>query len=64
MRKIFIIIGIVAVAAIAAAWSISTFPTPKAASKARAIQESGAISPHDIMVIRGKTLPNEQWDAF
>ncbi|HEY7666182.1 MAG TPA: hypothetical protein VH934_23935 [Xanthobacteraceae bacterium] len=63
MRKMFIVFGILAVAAIAAAWSISTLPASKA-HKTGTIQESGAISPHDLMVIKGKALPSEAWDAF
>lgn len=62
MRKLFIVFGIIAVAVIAAAWSISTLP-PKA-HKTAAIHDSGGLSPHDLMVIKGKTLPSEQWDAF
>jgi Rieske Fe-S protein len=59
MRKIIIIGGIVAVAALAAVWSMSTLATPKDTGKVQAA--SAPISPHDIMVKQGKDVQIEYW---
>lgn len=61
MRKIIIIGGIVAVAAVAAIWSMSTLAKPKIAGKVEATEASAPISPHDIMVKQGKDVQIEYW---
>jgi hypothetical protein len=61
MRKIIIIGGIVAVAAVAAIWSMSTLAKSKIAGKVEATQTSAPISPHDIMVKQGKDVQIEYW---
>jgi hypothetical protein len=61
MRKIIIIGGIVAVAAVATIWSMSTLAKSKHAGKVEATETSATISPHDIMVKQGRSLPVEYW---
>ena len=61
MRKIIIIGGIVAVAAVAVVWSMSTLAKPKGAGKSEATEASAPISPHDIMVRQGKDVQIEYW---
>jgi hypothetical protein len=65
MRKNIILSIIVAIAAIAVAWSVSTIAKPKQAGKVEAAETSAPISPHDITVTRGKGFPIERWqDPF
>lgn len=65
MRKIVILSVIVAMAATAIAWSVSTIARPKQAGKVEATETSAPISPHDITVIHGKGFPIEEWrDPF
>jgi hypothetical protein len=61
MRKIIIIGGIVAVAAVATIWSMSTLAKSKIAGKVEATVASAPISPHDIMVKQGKDVQIEYW---
>jgi hypothetical protein len=61
MRKIIIIGGIVAVAAVAVIWSMSTLAKSKIAGKVEATEVSAPISPHDIMVKQGKDVQIEYW---
>jgi len=63
MRNIMLA-GTAAVAAIAVAWSVSTFITPKIVSKVEATETSATISPSEIMV-QGSLIPVEYWaDPF
>ena len=62
MRKLIILTAIVAVAATAVVWSITTVARPKFAGKVE--EASTPIAPHEIMVKPGKPLPVEAWDAF
>jgi hypothetical protein len=55
MRKRFILAAIAAVVAVAAVWSVSTLATPKVT------EASTPVSPHDIMVKQGNSLPVEYW---
>jgi predicted membrane protein len=65
MRRIVILSIIVAIAAIAVAWSVSTIARPKQTGKVEATETSAPISPHDITVIHGKGFPIERWqDPF
>jgi hypothetical protein len=57
MRNRFVLAAIAAVAAIAVVWSVSTL----AKSKGEAVEASGSISPHEIMVKQGSSLPVEYW---
>jgi hypothetical protein len=60
MRKILMLIGIIAVAAIAIAWS--TLERRKAAGTPPA---EATMQPHDIMRTIGRHLPAEYWaDPF
>ena len=63
MHKIVTVAAVVGIAAIAAAWSISTLPRPNLASKAE-IELVPAMTPFELMVRHGKSLPAESWDAF
>lgn len=62
MRKLIILTAMLAIAATAIVWSIATVARPKFAGKAG--DAAAPISPHEIMVKQGKTLPAEFWDAF
>ncbi len=63
MRKLIILTAMVAIAVTAVVWSIiATVARPKFAGKVE--DASAPISPHEIMVKQGKTLPAEFWDAF
>ena len=55
MRKRFILAAIASVVAVAAVWSVSTLATPKVT------EASTPVSPHDIMVKQGNSLPVEYW---
>jgi len=62
MRKIIMLVGIVAVAAIAIAWSTldryNSTSTPSA-------EAAAIVQPHDIMRTIGRHLPAEYWaDPF
>jgi hypothetical protein len=61
MRKIVILAGMLAIAAVAAVWSVSTLATPKHADKTELSQSSAPISPHEIMVKQGKDVQIEYW---
>ena len=59
MRKV---IGLAAVAAIvvtATVWSVVTFIKSHAATHVQTTETSAPVSPHDIMVKQGKSLPTE-----
>jgi hypothetical protein len=61
MRKILMLIGIIAVAAIAIAWS--TLERRKATGKPE--EAAASVQPHEIMRTLGRTLPAEYWaDPF
>jgi len=62
MRKLIIVTAIVAVAATAVIWSITTVAGPKLTGKVE--EASAPISPHQIMMEQGKILPVESWDAY
>jgi len=62
MRRLIILTAIVAIAVTAIVWSIATVARPKFAGKVE--DAASPISPHEIMVKQGKTLPAEFWDAF
>jgi hypothetical protein len=53
MRKRFILAAIAAAAAVAGVWSVSTLATPKVT------EASAPVSPHEIMVKQGNSLPVE-----
>jgi hypothetical protein len=61
MRKIIIVGGIVAVAAVAVIWSMSTLAKSKIAGKVEATEASAPMSPHDIMVQQGRDIQIEYW---
>jgi len=62
MQKIITMAAVVAVAAVAAAWSISTLPRPNASKAGLEIVPN--LAPLELMVSHGKNLPAESWDAF
>jgi len=61
MRKRIILAAMAAVAVIAFAWSMSTLARPKIAGKEEATEASAPISPHNMMIKQGNTLPVEYW---
>jgi hypothetical protein len=61
MRKIAVLTATAAVIAAAAGlWSSATFDKPKVAGHVQAT-EAPPVSPHEIMVKRGRSLPVEYW---
>jgi hypothetical protein len=61
MRKIIIFAIVAVISATAAVWSIATFARSKAAGPVHATETPAPVSPHEIMVKRGGTLPAEYW---
>ena len=61
MRRIIILAAIAVIAATAGVWSIAMFAKPKAAGDVQAIETSTPVSPHEMMVKRGRSLPVEYW---
>ncbi len=61
MRESILFVAIVVVTATAAVWSIATFARSKGAGPVQATETSAPVSPHEIMVKQGRTLPAEYW---
>jgi hypothetical protein len=61
MRKIIILAAIAIIVATAAVWSIATFAKSKVAGHVQATETSAPVSPHEIMVRQGRSLPVEYW---
>jgi flagellar basal body-associated protein FliL len=61
MRKIILLAAVAVIAATAAVWSIVTFAKPKTTFHLQSDEERAQISPHELMVKQGKTLPVEYW---
>jgi len=61
MRKMIIFGAIALIVATAAVWSIATFARSKVAGPVEATETSAPVSPHEIMVKQGRTLPVEYW---
>ena len=57
LTAIAAVVGVTAVAAIAGAWSMSH----KTASKGAPTEVLAPMSPHDMMVKQGSSLPVEYW---
>jgi len=57
MRKRFVLAAVAAAAAIAVVWSVTTLAKPKG----EALEASAPVSPHEIMVRQGSSLPVEFW---
>ena len=67
MRKIVVLAARAAlIAAAVGIWSTATFDGPKVAGEVQATEAPGApVSPHQIMVKQGRSLPVEYWaDPF
>jgi hypothetical protein len=62
MRKSILFAAVVVITATAAVWSIATFArSSKVAGPVQATETSAPVSPHEIMVKQGRTLPVEYW---
>ena len=61
MRKMIIFAVIAVISATAAVWSIATFARSKVAGPVQATETSAPVSPHEIMVKQGRSLPAEYW---
>jgi hypothetical protein len=61
MRKMIILTAMVAITMAAAVWFVAPVAQPNSGKVENA---SEPLSPHQIMVKQGKTLPAEFWDAF
>ena len=65
MRKIIIFAVVAVIVATTAVWSIATFARSKLAGAVQTIETSTPVSPHEIMVKQGRSLPVEYWaDPF
>jgi flagellar basal body-associated protein FliL len=65
MRKIILLAVIAVIAATATVWSIVTFAKPKTAVHVQSTEERRPVSPHEIMIKQGRSLPVEYWaDPF
>ena len=57
--------AIALIVATTAVWSIATFARSKLAGPLQATETSAPLSPHEIMVKQGRSLPVEYWaDPF
>ena len=61
MRKIIILAAIAVVVATTTVWSIAMFAKPKVAGHLQATETSAPVSPHEIMVKQGRSIPVEYW---
>jgi hypothetical protein len=61
MRKIILLAAVAVIAATAVAWSIVAFSRPKTAFHVQSTEEKASVSPHEMMIKQGSTLPAEYW---
>jgi hypothetical protein len=61
MRKIIILAAIAVIAATTAVWSIAMFARPKVAGQVQATETSAPVSPHEMMIKQGRSIPVEYW---
>jgi hypothetical protein len=65
MRKMIIFAAVALIVATAAVWSIATFARSKVAGPVETTETSAPLSPHEVMVKQGRSLPVEYWaDPF
>src|SRR5262249_1401414 len=61
MRKSILFVAVVIITATAAVWSIATFARSKVAGPGEATETWGPVSPQEIRIKQGRTLPVEYW---
>jgi hypothetical protein len=61
MRKVILLAAVAVIAATAAVWSIVTFSKPNPAFQVQSTEEKASISPHEVMIKQGRTIPVEYW---
>jgi hypothetical protein len=61
MRKIILLAAVAVIAATAVVWSIVTFSKPNPALQVQSTEEKAPVSPHEMMIKQGKTIPTEYW---
>jgi hypothetical protein len=61
MRKIIILVAIAVIAATTAVWSIAMLAKPKVAGDVRGPETSTSVSPHELMIKQGSSIPVEYW---
>jgi hypothetical protein len=61
MRKIVIFAVVAVIVATTAVWSIATFARSKLAGPVQTTETPAPVSPHEIMVKQGRSLPVEYW---
>ena len=61
MRKIILLAAVAAIAATALVWSIVTVSKPIPALQVQSTEEKAPVSPHEMMIKQGKTIPAEYW---
>jgi hypothetical protein len=60
MRKIILLAAVAVIAATAVVWSIVTFSKPNPAFQVQSA-EKASVSPHEMMIKQGRTIPVEYW---
>ena len=61
MRKIIILAAIPVVIATIVVWSIAMLAKPKVAGDVRRTETSTPVSPHELMIKQGSSIPVEYW---
>jgi flagellar basal body-associated protein FliL len=61
MRKIILLAAVAVIAATAVVWSIVTFSKPNPAFQVQSAEEKASVSPHEMMIKQGRTIPVEYW---
>jgi hypothetical protein len=61
MRKIILLAAVAVIAATAVVWSIVTFSKPNPAFQVQPAEEKASVSPHEMMIKQGRTMPVEYW---
>jgi hypothetical protein len=61
MRRILVLAAMAVIAATTAIWSIAIFAKPKVVGDLPATDTSASVSPHEMMIKQGRTIPVEYW---
>jgi uncharacterized lipoprotein YajG len=61
MRKVILLAAVAVIAATAAVSSIVTFSKPNPAFQVQSTEEKASVSPHELMIKQGRTIPVEYW---
>ena len=61
MRKTILLAAVAVIAATAVVWSIVKYSEPKTAFHVQSTEERASVSPHEMMIKQGRTIPVEYW---